>query len=325
MYLVAFSKDRGDVELAKNIMAYMRQNSMKFVTEPRDGIEAALAIGDDRFVLETFRGIGASQTPVLPIASSQGFFAQVNALNAKRYLGLLKRGKYKIFKRSRLAARFDKTSSPIGLNDIGLFSSKSASLLRYSVYLNNELFRKDTGDGLIISTPTGSTGYSLSAGGPIILEEPNVFALTPISSLEKHSPVIINDATKIKIADIEGTKPVLIVDGEIRLPVRTRDITIEKSTYPANFVVFSEEHQLESRLKKRTIHVDISKLKDLPASSKLVYRILMHEGNMTQKEIVNTSALPERTVRYALSILVNKGIITTQAHFGDARQTVYGV
>jgi len=82
---------------------------------------------------------------------------------------------------------------------------------------------------------------------------------------------------------------------------------------------------IQSKLKKKAIKLDISKLRDLPASAKLFYKILQHEGNMTQKDLINTSLLPERTVRYALNILLKKGIITPQPHFTDARQSVYGV
>ena len=63
----------------------------------------------------------------------------------------------------------------------------------------------------------------------------------------------------------------------------------------------------------------------MPASAKLVYKILVHEGNMTQKELINASLLPERTVRYALDVLIKNGLITHQPHFTDARQTVYGI
>ena len=71
--------------------------------------------------------------------------------------------------------------------------------------------------------------------------------------------------------------------------------------------------------------INIGKLKDVPASAKLVYKILMHEGNMTQKDLINASLLPDRTVRYALDVLLKNNLITSQPHFTDARQTVYGV
>ena len=89
--------------------------------------------------------------------------------------------------------------------------------------------------------------------------------------------------------------------------------------------MFSKEYSLESRLKKRTLNVNIDRLRDMPASAKLVYRILAEEGNMTQKDLISASMLPERTARYALNLLLKEGLITYQPHFTDARQTVYGV
>ena len=337
MYFITSKSDRESLEIAKNVIASLKEDNIRYAAGSELNVvghkkelneidcETIIAVGDDGFILKTFRRLGKGQMPIFPIASTQSFLAQANILNFKYYLNLIKKNKYEIFKRSRLVAKFDKTTSPIGLNDIGLFSSKSASLLKYSLILNEEIFWKDIADGLVVATPTGSTGYSLSAGGPIILEEPNILTLTPISSMEKHSSLIVSDATRIKITDIEGYKPTLIIDGEVRIPLNTKEVIIEKSPYSANFVIFSKEHQLESKLKKRAIKLDIGKLRDLPASSKLVYKLLQYEGNMTQKEIINYSFLPERTVRYALNVLLKKGLIAHQPHFSDARQTVYGV
>ena len=337
MYFITSKTDKESLELAKFAIDYLKENNLKYAISKElsatglkkelneTDYEVVIAIGDDRFTLETFRRLGKLQIPVFAAASTQSFLAQANALNFKYYLNLIRKNKYEVFKRSRLVARFNKTTTPIGLNDIGLFSYKSASLLKYSLVLNEELFWKDSSDGVIVATPTGSTGYSLSAGGPIVLDEPNILTLTPVSSMEKHSSVVVSDNTKIKIADIEGHKPILIIDGEVRIPTSTKEVVIEKSPYSANFVIFSKEFSLESKLKKRTIKFDVDKLRDLPASSKLIYKILQQEGNMTQKEIINASLLPERTVRYALNILLKRGLITNRPHFNDARQTVYGI
>ncbi len=329
MYLVTSKIDKESLELAKIAENYLRENHIKYVLgkekDLNEKFEAVIAIGDNKFILETFRRLGKLQMPVFAVASTQSFLAQANSLNFKHYLNLIKKGKYEIFKRSRLVAKFEKTTTPIGLNDIGLFCSKSASLLKYSLVLNDETFWKDSSDGIIIATPTGSTGYSLSAGGPIVLDEPHISTIASISSLEKHSPLVVADITKIKIADIEGNKPMVIVDGEIRIPLHTDEIVIEKSPYDANFIIFSKEYAIESKLKKRTLRLNVGKLKNLPASAKLIYKILVHEGSMTQKDLINASLLPERTVRYALNLLLSKGIISHQPHFIDARQTVYGV
>ena len=336
MYLITSKANRESLELAKIAVNYLRKNKIKYalskeitaIGNKKDlsgDYEIIIAIGDNKFILETFRRLGKLQIPVFAIASTQSFLPQANSLNFKHYLDLIKKGKYEVFKRARLIAKFDKAVTPIGLNDIGLFCSKSASLLEYSLKLNDEIFWKDSSDGIIIATPTGSTGYSLSAGGPIALGEPHILTIASISSLEKHSPLVVADATKIKITDISGNNPTVIVDGEIRVPVHTDEVMIEKSPYDANFIIFSKEYAIESKLKKRTLKINIGRLKDMPASAKLVYKILVHEGNMTQKELINASLLPERTVRYALDILIKNNLITSQPHFTDARQTVYGV
>ena len=336
MYKILSNNDYGSIELAKNVAAFLKENrinssfikdintlSKKELNEKETSM--IIAIGDDKFVLKTFRSIGNLQIPVFPIASVQSFFATATALNFKYYLNLIKKNKYKILRRSRLVASFGSHISPIGLNDIGLFSSKSASLLNYSILFNNEQFRHEVADGLVVSTPTGSTGYSLSAGGPIVLDEPSIFTLTPISSMEKHSAVVISDITKIEISDIHGFKPILIVDGDVRIPVATKNITIEKSPHDANFVIFSKEYSLETKLRKRTLKLDVDKMRDMPASAKLVYKILLHEGSMTQKELISSSMLPARTVRYSISILLDKRLISENPHFKDARQSVYGI
>lgn len=329
MYFITSKADKESMELAKATANYLRENHIKYAfgkeRELNDNYELVVAIGDNKFILETFRKLGKLQIPVFAIASTQSFLAQANSLNFKYYLGLIKKGKYEVFKRARLVAKFGKTITPIGLNDIGLFCAKSASLLQYSLVLNDETFWKDSSDGIIISTPTGSTGYSLSAGGPIVLDEPQIFTITSISSLEKHTPLVVSDATKIKIADIDGNNPMVIIDGETRMPVHTDEVIIEKSPYDANFVIFSKEYAIESRLKKRTLKTNLDKLKNMPASAKLIYKILTHEGNMTQKDLISASLLPDRTVRYALNILLKNSLITSQPHFTDARQTVYGV
>jgi len=336
MYLVTAKADKISLELAKNVTKALKEEGIEYTAGretanaakkdlAQDEFELVVAIGDDRFILETFRHLGKKQIPLFAVASMQSFLAQANSTNFSHYLNLIRKKKYGISKRSRLVASFDKIKSPIALNDIGLFPSKSASLLKYSLVLNDEIFWRDISDGLVVATPTGSTGYSLSAGGPIILDELSILTLTPVSSMEKHSPIIAADSARIKITEISGYNPTLIVDGEVRMPVKSKEIIIEKSPYSANFIVFSKEHSLESRLKKRTVKLDISKLRDLPASSKLVYNILQHDGSMTQKEIINMSLLPERTARYAIDVLMRKGLITGQPHFRDARQTIYGV
>jgi len=336
MYYITSRRDFSSIELTKKIISYLKKKKIGFVVDKSLNIpgtkkllkdidpEFILAVGDDNVILNVFHALEKKQIPVLGIASVQSFLAQSDANSFENHINLIQKNKFNIFKRSRIVAKIDNRKYS-ALNDIGIFSSKSASLIRYNLNINNELLWKDNADGLIIATPTGSTGYSYSAHGPIILDEPEVLSITPISSIEKKSSMIIPNKSKILINNVQATLPIVIMDGDVRVPLRKDEVYIEKSKYDAYFVQFSKEYAIEDKLKKRTTTVRTGKTRILPASAKLVYQTLRYEGNLTQKEIINLTYLPERTVRYALELLLRKNLITKHPYLSDARQTVYGV
>jgi NAD+ kinase len=326
MYLVTSDDTPDSLELRKKVVSYLKKKNLKYAVGKKidTNSEYILAIGDDNLILETFRGFGKKQIPLLGIASTQSFLAQSDAAFFQQHIDLISKKKYKIFKRSRIVASFNGQKYS-ALNDIGIFSSRSASLIRYSLNLNSGQLWKDNADGIIVSTPTGSTGYSFSAHGPIILDEPSILSITPIASIEKRSAVIVSNANRISISDIQAPSPVVIMDGAVRIPLKASSVEIEKSKYDACFIEFSKSYSIENKLKKRTSVSTTKETKNLPPSAKLVYKILSYEGNLTQKEVIKISNLPERTVRYALELLLKRKIITHQPYLNDARQTVYGV
>lgn len=337
MYFLRINNDRQSLDLAKDIIHFLRNKNIEFIIDKETGLSSVkkdlnefnpdiiFAVGDDKLMLSTFRELGDKETPVLGFASVQSFLMQANAFNFKQCINLVEKNRFSIFKRARLVAKFDDKKTPLALNDIGLFSSQSASLLRYSLNVNNEKLWNDSADGIVISTPTGSTGYSLSAGGPVVIDEPQIFALTPVSSLDKHSPIVVSNESKIKIDEIQGKKPTVIIDGEIRFQLNTETLEINKSEYNANFVKFSDEYSIGEKLKKRKVIIGTDKIKNLPPSAKLIYKLLTYEESMTQKEIINKSYLPERTARHALELLISRGLIKKKPYLSDARQTFYSI
>jgi NAD+ kinase len=336
MYYITGKKDSLSTELAGNISNYLKQKKIEFFADKNlkiSGIkknlheadpDIILAVGDDNSILRVFRDLGKKQVPVLGVASSSSFLAASDSGNFREHIDLIERTKFGIFKRSRIVAKLNGSVYP-ALNDIGIFSSKSALLMRYTLNVNDEDLWKDNADGVIISTPTGSTGYSYSAHGPIILDEPGVLSVTPISSTEKRTAMIVPDKSKIKIDGIQTTNPVVIMDGDLRVMLRGNMIEVERSKYDANFVQFSKEYAIEDKLKKRTVVLGKTDAKDLTPSAKLIYKILSYEGSMTQKEIINETSLPERTVRHSLDLLLRKKLISKQPYLNDARQSVYEV
>ena len=264
MYLIVSKQDSSSTELAKKVVSYLKKNNLDFVLDkdtqysgrkktvngPRPDV--ILAVGDDHTLLDVFRDSAKMEVPLLGIASVQSFLLQADATNFQESINLIEKKKFSILKRSRLVARFNGNQAYSALNDIGIFSSKSAYLIRYELGLNSEKLWKDNADGIIVSTPTGSTGYSYSAHGPIILDEPNVLSITPISSIEKKSAIIIPNSTKIKIANVHTNSPIVIMDGSVRVPLKSGIVEIEKSKYDAHFIQFSKEYSIETKLKKRT-------------------------------------------------------------------------
>lgn len=337
MYFIASRNDKDSLELSKSIVAYLKKKNLDFEIDRNVKIagskksisetdaDCILAVGDDNLILQTFRNLGKKQIPVLGIASMQSFLAQSDATNFQQHINLIGRKRYSIQKKSRIVATFNDNQKYPALNDIGIFPAKSASLIRYALNVNDSQLWKDSADGIIISTPTGSTGYTYSAYGPIILDEPEILSITPIASIEKRTTVIVSDKSLIKISGIQTAMPIVIMDGDVRVPLKSDYVEIERSKYDALFIEFSKEYAIEKKLKKRTVAVASSHIKNLPPSAKLVCKILSYEGNLTQKELINASNLPERTVRYALEILLKKGLITQSPYLSDARQTVYGV
>src|SRR3989338_5740498 len=237
MYYITSKTDASSTQLAANVARYLKKRSINFAIDENIDIsgnkknlaeiepDIILAVGDDNVMLRTFRELGKKEIPVLGIASMQSFLAQSDANNFQSHLELINKKKHNISKRARIVAKVDNKKYS-ALNDIGIFSSKSASLVRYDLNINDELLWKDSADGLIVATPTGSTGYSYSAHGPIILDEPSVLSITPISSIEKKSSIIIPNDSSILINNIRANNPVVIMDGDVRVQLRKDSLSI---------------------------------------------------------------------------------------------------
>ena len=230
--------------------------------------------------------------------------------------------------RTRLSVDIDGKTSPPLLNDLAIFARKSATLIRYSLYINDQHFMKDDSDGIIISTPTGSTAYSMSVGGPIVLTPARVFTLVSVNSTNmSQRPLVLSDEMTITIDDISS--PVIVeavMDGQVRKKISDGSVIVRKSDSDAQFVKFTHERiaSLRGKLLRKTKHADERTL-NLPPSAKLVLKVLEYHGFMSQKELIEETKLPGRTVRYALSQLISAGLIEKRVSLRDSRQGLFKV
>ncbi|MGY5880390.1 MAG: hypothetical protein RTV31_09065 [Candidatus Thorarchaeota archaeon] len=303
---------------------------LKGVSLKRMDADVLAIIGSDRFLLRSLLDLGHSDIPILPIASmgQPDFLFDVMVSNFESVVDDLLSGKWTKDEKKRLVAEISGKETPPLLNDIGIFAKRSATLIRYSLLINGEHFWKDGSDGLIVATPTGSTAYALSVGGPVILNSSPVFSIIPVNSVNpSRRPLVLPDDMEVEIRDLTSSVAIeAVLDGQIRKKVDGKPVVIRQADHSAVFVKFESERvaALRGKLQKKSeMTEDLAH--DLPPSAKLVLKVLEYQGQLSQKEIIEETMLPARTVRYALSLLMSEGVVMKRLSLRDSRQGLYQV
>jgi NAD+ kinase len=287
--------------------------------------DCVVVLGGDRGVRNYFHGSYDSDTPVLGITESEssGFLAQIDLKEFSSYINRLKNKKYKIEEVPRIGIKIDgKNAYPV-LNDVAVFASKSATLMEYTLRVNDEEVWHDSSDGVIISTPIGSSAYSMSAGGPVIFQESPVFGIISVNSLDvTRRPLIVSNESLIEIDDISARLHCeVVLDGIDRFKVEKK---LECTKYTSAKIIRMKMDSTAISALTKKVHLAEDLLK-MPPSSKLLLKILEYEGTMTQKELATKTMLPDRTVRLALSHLLGKGYVKKKVSIRDARQKIYEI
>ena len=299
------------------------QITTKSKTKPCDCI---LVLGGDRGVRNYFHHVIDSSIPVLGIseAESSGFLAQVDLREFASYVRRLKKKDYTIEEVPRLGVKIDgKNAYPV-LNDVAVFPSRSAILMEHTLRVNGEEVWHDNSDGIIVSTPIGSSAYSMSAGGPVIFQESDVFGIISVNSLDvTRRPLIVSNDSSIEIDDISARLHCeVVLDGIDRYKVKQK-VECTQFFPSAQIIRLKRDSTAISALAKK-VHL-AEELLSMPPSSKLLLKTLEYEGAMTQKDLANKTLLPDRTVRLALSHLLSKGYVKKKVSIRDARQKIYEI
>ena len=288
--------------------------------------DCILVLGGDKGVRNYFHNILDSSTPVLGINESEtdGFLAQVDLKQLSTYINRLKKMDYTVEQVTRLGIKIDDKSVYPVLNDLAVFPSRSAMLMEHVLRVNNNEVWHDSSDGIIVSTPIGSSAYSMSAGGPVIFQDSKVFGIISVNSLDIiRRPLIVSDESVIEIDEISARLHCeVVLDGLDRYKVK-KTVEATKFVSPANIIRLSKDPTAISALAKKVKLAE--DLFNMPPSSKLLLKILEYEGSMTQKELVSKTLLPDRTVRLAMSHLLEKGYVKRKISIRDSRQKIYEI
>ncbi len=289
-------------------------------------LDCILVLGGDRGVRTYFRKTLEPSVPVLGIseAEANGFFAQIDLKELSSYVKRLKKQDYKIENVPRMGISIDGKSVYPVLNDVAVFPSKSAMLMEHTLRVNDEEVWHDSSDGIIISTPIGSSAYSMSAGGPVLFQDSQVFEIISVNSLDvTRRPLIVSNESIIEIDEISSRLHCeVVLDGTDRFKVK-KHVKCTKFPEPAKIIRMKKEQTAISVLAKK-VHL-AEELLSMPPSSKLLLKILEYEGSLSQKELTKKTFLPDRTVRLALTHLLAKGYIKRKVSLRDARQKIYEI
>ena len=231
--------------------AYIERNFYTFITEGQqlpltdvkvfenDQFEAdfAISMGGDGTFLRTASIVGMKQIPILGINTGRlGFLADVNAQEIEHTINALHDEDYAVD--TRAVIQVETNGQPLqgyncALNDVAILKRDNASMIAIRATINGEILTTYQADGLIVSTPTGSTAYSLSVGGPIIVPGTHVFSLTAVAP---HSlnvrPIVIGEDSVIELSVESRTQNYLVaLDGRSEKLSDTTTLTLRRAPY----------------------------------------------------------------------------------------------
>jgi NAD+ kinase len=210
-------------------------------------VDFFISVGGDGTLLESVTYVGKSNVPILGINTGRmGFLATTHRNDVPQAIEDLLEGNFEIDERILLKLSSDRNKDlfdnvPFALNDLTIMKKDSSSMITVHVHIDGELLNSYWADGIIVATPTGSTGYSLSCGGPLVYPKSDSFVITPVSPHNLTArPIVISDSSEIGIS-IEGrSKKFLIsldsryesIDAGTKLKVTKEKFTIKLVLLP---------------------------------------------------------------------------------------------
>lgn len=218
------------------------------------GFDFMFTVGGDGTILRALTFVRDLNIPILGINTGRlGFLATVKKDEIEEAVYLLLRGSYSIQERSLLEVSVNPESEEISetnfaLNDVTVARRNTTSMIGVKTYLNEEYLTNFWADGLIIATPTGSTGYSLSCGGPVVLPGSKNFIITPIAPHNLNArPIIISDTTSIQL-EISARESDFLISLDSRIttvPAETL-VQIKKASFSIKSVLLENQSYLKT-------------------------------------------------------------------------------
>jgi NAD+ kinase len=220
-----------------------------------------VTVGGDGTVLKTCMSIPKPETPILAVnMGRRGYLTEVDPENAMHAIESFMKGTSKTEERAKLTVSIEGESSVDALNEVVITSGTPSKMLHFVVSIDKSQLLEFRGDGLIVSTPTGSTAYSMSAGGPIVDNSVEAFVVTFICPLEHLTPLVVSmdNRMRVELADpkLTGT---LVVDGRLQRELQPKaSITLARSPHKAAFIRLGPVRSLRGLMRLRPMQRNTS-------------------------------------------------------------------
>ena len=206
-------------------------------------VEMIITFGGDGTILRTARLSTGTGIPILGINLGKvGFLAEISPEEIDLVPTRIKNRKYEVLDRMAFSIKTNKGDSYFALNDVVLDRNADTRILSLSVDISDDFAGEMSTDGLIVSTPTGSTAHSMAAGGPLVMPECEVFVLTPICSHSlANRPMIIDGSRTIKLGIVGGCAR-MAIDGQSFIDMDTgSEVVITKHVEPVRIARFRDK------------------------------------------------------------------------------------
>lgn len=263
-----------DVLRKREVSIYIEENFYKLIVENQNiettqfqfptfkeldaSFDLFFSIGGDGTILKSITYIKDLNIPFAGINTGRlGFLASIQKEEITSCVQKILDGDYNISERSLLSIDVSPINKDINtlnfaLNEISVIRKNTTSMIKVETYLNNEYLTSYWSDGLIVSTPTGSTGYSLSCGGPILEPSSTSIILTPIAPHNLNArPIVVPDSTEIKLK-VSGREENYLVSLDSRIASFDNEsvITIKKSPFTLKMIQLQEDSFIKTLRKK---------------------------------------------------------------------------
>jgi NAD+ kinase len=246
--------------------AGIRFEADRVIENPEElaGARLVVSLGGDGTLLETISLVGPRQIPVIGVNVGRlGFLATVAPERIRDMISALETGSYRIETRTILEAESNNMDVFEGinfaLNDFAITKTDTSSMITVHSYLNGEFLNSYWADGLIVSTPTGSTGYSLSCGGPVLVPNSKSLIVTPVSPHNLNvRPLVVEDTAVLSFeVKSRSNNFLLSLDSRFGIVDESTRLTVRKAGFVARLVKMNDDNFFDTLRSKLSWGLDM--------------------------------------------------------------------